>query len=270
MMRCLLICFMMVLIHAEDSISRYLKFLTENQAVLGKKGDFKLGEIEIVTDPLKIKEIEKLQKSRCLKEGMTSEEAILASKIGVIADDLYWVFLRDAVIFPTGAEGSYNRIIWKSSLDKGPSGVAILPVLPEKKIATIVAFRHATRAWELEIPRGMRHPLEEIGVALKRELEEETGFCAKETFFLGEMTPDSGMASTTAPVYLAKIDKQGLSNQDYSEAILGVRIFTIPEIKQALVRGYIELDIKGRKEKVFVRDSYLTYALFLAECRGMI
>jgi len=78
------------------------------------------------------------------------------------------------------------------------------------------------------------------------------------------------MASTLTPVYLAKIDKQGLANQDYSEAILGVRIFTISEIKQALLRGYIEVDIKGRKEKVFVRDSYLTYALFLAECKGMI
>jgi ADP-ribose pyrophosphatase len=270
MMKRLLICLVVSLVHAEDSISEYLKFLSENQAVLGKKGDFKRGEIEVVTDPLKIKEIEKLQKARCLKEGMSNEEAILGSKIGVIADDLYWVFLRDAVIFPTGAEGSYNRVIWKSSLDKGPCGVAILPILPEKKIAAIIAFRHATRVWELEIPRGVRHTGEEVGTALKRELEEETGFFAKETFFLGEMAPDPGMASTTTPVYLAKIDKQGLANQDYSEAILGVRIFSISEIKQALISGHIELDIKGRKEKVFVRDSYLTYALFLAECRGMI
>jgi ADP-ribose pyrophosphatase len=201
---------------------------------------------------------------------MKNEEALLASKIGVIADDLYWVFLRDAVIFPTGAEGAYNRLIWKSSLDKGPSGVAILPMLPDKKVAAIIAFRHATRVWELEIPRGVRQTSEEVENALKRELEEETGFLAKETHFLGEMAPDPGMASTLTPVYLAKIDKQGLANQDYSEAILGVRIFTISEIKQALIRGYIEVDIKGRKEKVFVRDSYLTYALFLAECKGMI
>ncbi|MBM3193873.1 MAG: NUDIX hydrolase [Chlamydiae bacterium] len=269
-MKQLLIWLIMSTICAEDSISQYLKFLSENEVVLGKKGNFKLGEIEIVTDPSKIKEIEKLQKARCLKQGMKNEEALLASKIGVIADDLYWVFLRDAVIFPTGAEGAYNRLIWKSSLDKGPSGVAILPMLPDKKVAAIIAFRHATRVWELEIPRGVRQTSEEVENALKRELEEETGFLAKETHFLGEMAPDPGMASTLTPVYLAKIDKQGLANQDYSEAILGVRIFTISEIKQALIRGYIEVDIKGRKEKVFVRDSYLTYALFLAECKGMI
>lgn len=270
MMKHLIICLLLSIVYSQDSVSEYLKFLSQNEAVLGKKGDFKLGEIEIVTDPLKIKEIEKLQKARCLKHGMSNEDALLASKIGVIADDLYWVFLRDAVIFPTGAEGSYNRVIWKSSLDKGPCGVAILPILPEKKIAAIVAFRHATRVWELEIPRGVRHVGEELGDALKRELEEETGFSAKETLFLGQMAVDPGMASTLTPVYLAKIDKQGLANQDYSEAILGVRIFTIPEIKQALMRGYIELDIKGRKEKVFVRDSYLTYALFLADCKGII
>ena len=180
------------------------------------------------------------------------------------------MFLRDSVIFPTGAEGSYNRIIWKSSLDNGPSGVAILPLLPEGKIAALVAFRHATRVFELEIPRGVRQPLETVEMALLRELEEETGFHSKESIYLGDMAPDPGMASTVIPVYLAKIEKQGLSNQDYSEAILGVKTFTISEIKQALIKGYLELDIKGKKEKVYVRDSYLTYALFLAECKGII
>lgn len=255
---------------AGDSVSTYLKFVTDHPVVFGKKGNFKEGEIEVVTDLVKIKEIEKLQKARCLKQGMSEENAVAASKIGVIAEDLYWVFLRDAVIFPTGAEGSYNRLIWKSSLDNGPSGVAILPLLPEKKVAAIVAFRHATRNWELELPRGMRHDLETVESAIKRELEEETGFLTNEMLFLGDMAPDIGMANTVTPVYLAKIDKQGLANQDYSEAILGVRIFTIAEIKEALTKGYLEINIKGKKEKVFVRDSFLTYALFLAQCRGII
>ena len=255
---------------AEDNVASYIKFLLQHQTVLGKKGDFKKGEIEVVTEPARIKDIEKLQKARCLKQGMSESDAILASKIGLIAEDLYWIFLRDAVVFPTGAEGTYNRIIWKSSLDNGPCGVAILPLLPEGKIAAIVAFRHATRVWELEIPRGVRQSQESIKTALERELEEETGFHAKESIYLGDMTPDPGMASTITPVYLAKIEKQGLANQDYSEAILGVKTFTIQEIKEALVKGYLELDIKGRKEKVYVRDSYLTYALFLAECKGII
>ena len=253
-----------------DSITNYLKFLEAHQTVLGKKGNFKEGEIEIVTEPSKIRDIEKLTRARCLKQGMSEDESILASKIGVIAEDLYWVFLRDAVIFPTGAEGSYNRVIWKSSLDKGPCGVAILPLLPEGRIAAIVAFRHATRVWELEIPRGVRQAKEEVNSAVMRELEEETGFHAKETHFLGEMAPDPGMASTVTPIYLAKVEKQGISNQDYSEAILGVKTFALAEIKEALVKGYLELDVKGRKEKVYVRDSYLTYALYLAECRGML
>ena len=257
-------------LHAEDHVETYLKFLTEHQAVLGKKGNFKEGEIEVVTDTLRIRDVEKLQKARCLKKGMSEEDAILASKIGLISEDLYWIFIRDAVIFPTGAEGSYNRMIKKCSLDNGPAGVAILPLLPEGRIAAIVAFRHATRVWELEIPRGDRQPLEPIEVALKRELEEETGFYTSESIYLGDMAPDPGMASSIVPIYLAKVDKQGLSNQDYSEAILGVRTFTIAEIKEALVKGYLDLDVKGKQEKVYVRDSFLTYALFLAECRGII
>lgn len=257
-------------IFAEDTTAPYLKFLKENQEVCGIKGDYKKGEIEIITDPIKIRDVEKLQKARCLKSGMSEQAAELASKIGIVVDDLYWVFLRDAVIFPTGAEGSYNRVIWKSALDKGPPGVAILPLFPENKIAAIVAFRHATRTWELEIPRGARQNSEGVEAAVKRELEEETGLQSNETIFLGNMAPDPGMASTITPVYVAKIDRKGVSNQDYSEAILGVRVFTLGEIKEALKKGYVELEIHGKEEKVYVRDSYLVYALFLAECRGII
>jgi ADP-ribose pyrophosphatase len=268
--RCVLLFIAFGTIYAEDSTATYLKFLKENKEVSGIKGNYKEGEIEIITDPVKILEVEKLQKARCLKSGMSEEAAALASKIGIIVDDLYWVFLRDAVIFPTGAEGSYNRIIWKSALDKGPAGVAILPLFSENKIGAIVAFRHATRSWELEIPRGARQTSEAIEIAVKRELEEETGLQTNETIFLGNMAPDPGMASTITPVYLAKIEGKGVSNQDYSEAILGLRVFTLSEIKKALKDGYLELEIKGKKEKVYVRDSYLVYALFLAECRGII
>jgi ADP-ribose pyrophosphatase len=270
MIRAILLTLLILHISADEGLTTYLKFLTKYQEVLGKNGNFKDGEIEIVTDNLKIKDIEKLQKARSLKQGMSEAEAIIAAKVGIIAEDLYWVFLRDAVIFPTGAEGTYNRIIWKSSLDNGPSGVAVLPLLSDGKIAAIVAFRHATRVFELEIPRGVRHPQEKIEAALKRELEEETGYFTKESIYLGDMAPDPGMASTVIPVYLSKIEKQGLANQDYSEAILGVKTFTIHEIKEALKKGFLEIDVKGKKEKVYVRDSYLTYALFLAECKGII
>lgn len=251
-------------------MNTYLKFLEEHKEVLGKKGNFKEGEIEVVTEKGRISEIEKLQKARCLRQGMSEEEAKLASKIGIISEDLYWIFIRDAVVFPTGAEGAYNRIVLKSSLENGVPGVAILPVLADGRVAAIVAFRHATRSWELELPRGFKQPKESIEEALKRELEEETGFHTQETIFLGEMTPDPGMSNSVTPIYAARVEKEGLSNQDYSEAILGVQTFTLAEIKEAFVKGYIEMDIKGKKEKVLVRDSYITFALFLAECKKII
>jgi ADP-ribose pyrophosphatase len=264
--------FFMISISAyeKDLIAPYLKFLKENEDVLGEVGSYKEGKIEIVLDPKRISQIQELQKARSIKAGMSEEASEIGARVGVIAEDLYWVFLRDAVIFPTGAEGTYNRLIWKSSLDKGPPGVAILPLLDDKKIAAIVAYRHATRCFELEIPRGVRATHEEVEAALKRELEEETGFLSKENIFLGNMAPDPGMASTVTSVYLAKVNKEGYANQDYSEAILGVRLFTVKEIKKALVEGYLDLEIKGRKQKVYVRDSYLTFALLLAESKGII
>ncbi len=270
-----IICFLLVAIVSlkgenKDPIQTYLKFLNENREVLGDAGSYKEGKIEVVLDVKRITEIQELQKARSLKSGMTEQESEKGSRVGIIAEDLYWIFLRDAVIFPTGAEGTYNRLIWKSSLDKGPSGVAILPLLEDKRVALIVAFRHATRSWELEMPRGVRAESEEVQSALKRELEEETGFLSKENIYLGDMAPDPGMASTVTPVYLAKVDKEGYANQDYSEAIYGVRLFTLKEIKKAFLDGYLEIEMKGKKQKVYVRDSYLTYALYLAEVKGLI
>ena len=256
---------------ADDGhIEKYLKFLEQHREGLGKTGNYKEREIEIVTDLKKVREIEKLQKARCLKQGMSEEGALLASRIGVISEDLYWVFIRDAVIFPSGAEGSYNRILLKKSLDNGVPAVAVLPILSDGKVAAIISFRHATRSWELELPKGFKQKNETVENAVNRELEEETGFHSKENIFLGEVAPDPSMTNSLIPVYAAKVEKQSFSNQDYFEAIFGVKTFTIPELKEAFVKGYIEVDMKGKKEKVLVRDSYLVYALSLAECRKII
>ena len=233
-----------------------------------KKGNFKNQEIEIVTDTAKIREIEKTQKAKYMKQGMSDAAATAASKVGIVLEDGYWVVLRDAVIFPTGAEGLYGRLLLKKGLD-GVPGVVILPVI-NGKVAAVVAFRHATRSWELEISRGMREKGETPETAVRRELEEETGYTAKEIHYMGDVAIDPGITSAVSPIYIAKVDKEGYSNQDESEAIFGVKTFTVEELKGAFVKGFIEIPIQGRKEKVFVRDAYLLYALSLAEMQKLL
>lgn len=251
-------------------LEKYLDILKEYPERVGREGNYKKGEIEIVLDPKRIKEISLLQKMRFQKMGLSLEASEEASRIGVIAEDAYWILVRDAVIFPTGAEGSYNRIIRKSSLSDGIGGVAILPLLSNKKIALNVNFRHATRSFELEIPRGIRHASESVEKAAMRELEEETGMHAVKQISLGNMAPHTSVSDYVVTVFLSYVDKVGISSQDYSEAIYSVELFTLQEIKEALKIGWIEKEIKGQKQKVYVRDSFLTYALFQAEHQGLL
>ncbi len=139
------------------------------------RGDALKGEIEIVKDPDQIAAIEELQFQRLLKKGLGKEMAREWARTGIVAEDAYWIWLRDPVRFPTGTMGTYGRIIWKSQLN-GPVGVAVMPILPDGKIALNLNFRHATRSWEWELPRGARNEGESIEEAAQRELNEETGY----------------------------------------------------------------------------------------------
>lgn len=253
-----------------DRVDEYLKFLDEQKNNIRTFGDYKAGEIEIVRDREKIKEIESMQMQRLKKKGLSDADAESAAQVGIIAKDMYWIFVRDAVIFPTGAYGTYNRMVWVSSLDDGIPGVVVMPILPDGKIVLNLNFRHATRSWELELPRGFKNKNETMEEAAVRELEEETGMQIDHYHFLGAVSPDSGALSAIAPVFAGTVTKKGLSNQEDSEAILRLEAFTPATIKEALAKGWIEMDVKGKKEKVFVRDGYLTYALLLAEQQKLI
>lgn len=222
------------------------------------KGNHTAGEIEIVSEPHKIKEIQSVQAQRLQKKGLSLKDADDAARTGIIAEDTYWLWVRDAVLFPSGAGGTYNRLLWKSSLQGAP-GVAVLPILPNGKIVLNLNFRHATRSWELEVPRGMREAGENQEQCAKRELQEETGFSVSKLQFLGELAPDTGVLNSVVPVYAGWVEKVGEASPEISEAILETRSFSLEELKQGLRQGYLSLGPQG---KAYVRDSFLTYALF--------
>jgi 8-oxo-dGTP pyrophosphatase MutT (NUDIX family) len=52
----------------------------------------------------------------------------------------------------------------------------VLPVLPSGQIILVLNFRHPTRSWKLELPRGGMQSGETQEEAALRELKEETGF----------------------------------------------------------------------------------------------
>lgn len=263
----LLILFCFQSAYAAEPLEDYFSYLKQ---LAKPNGDFREGEIEIVTDPAQIAKVEKVQEARLLKKGFSAKEAAAFSTIGVVSEDQYWVWLRDAVYFPKGVSGTYDRLVWKNELVSGTSGSAVLPVLASGKIVLNLNYRHATRSWEFELPRGLIQPQETFEAAALRQMREETGCIASSLVFLGQMAPDTGVLSSIVPVFMGKVSAQEAASPEESEAIGDVIAFTKDELKAGLVQGFLEVSIQGKKQKVPLRDAFLTFALLQAEMRKLL
>lgn len=126
------------------------------------------------------------------------------SKVGIAYQDQYLLLLRDAVRFPDGSTGTYIRSV---SLLPDILGVVILPVY-QGCILLIRHFRHATRSWHLEIPRGFG-VTESVEESVRQELTEEIEATISRLLPLGLMYPDTGMLSQPVALYYSEIAAYG-------------------------------------------------------------
>ena len=250
-------------------LNKYLQLLKDHPSTFGPLGKWQHGEIEITVNPEQIRKIENQTRLRLISKGILECDAEKWSCVGIVAEDNYWIWVRDAVIFPSGVYGTYDRLMWKSGFNGFP-GVAILPLLSTKKIVVNINYRHATRSWEIELPRGQKKEGESLEKAAARELKEETGYQISKCTHLGNIAPDSGTLMSIVPIYCGEVSHSGESSKEYSEAIELNPAFSKEELKQGFARGYIAVPIKGEIIKVNCRDPYLTYALLQAEMKGML
>lgn len=247
-----------------SSLTPYLELTEKYPSLFEYMGSSEEGEIELITDPDTVYSICKNTKKKLIQKMLP----IWWANPGIIAEDQYLYFIRDAVRFPSGFEGTYDRIVWKANKNNTP-GVAVLIHLPDNTFALNVNFRHATRAWELEIPRGLSNKNETLSETAKREAMEETGYQIDEPVFLGLMNPDSGILSSSVAVFYAKASKITCSSQEKTEAIAKIQAFSKEKIKNLLNNGYYTTSIHQKEKKIFVRDSFLTYALYMAEIKKL-
>ena len=223
-------------------------------------GSHKIGEIEIVTDTEKIAAIEAQTKEDLIKEGHSPENALNWSQVGIVAEDKFWIWVRDAVIFPSGKEGTYDRIMWRTTLD-GPQGVAILPIFKDGRIGVVVKYRHATRSWEIEAPSGTPLETEASENAVIRKCCEETGLKIENIEKIGELAPFAGMATSIIAVYKGSIANSKINNPAQTKAIYKIIHLKRDELLEGFEKGYINVTIHGRLLKAACRDSALAYAL---------
>jgi len=161
-------------------------------------------------------------------------------RAGLLARDAYMTILRDAVRFPDGSCGLYNRII-----ETAP--VAVLPLLGGRPVMMKV-FRHGLRDWSLEFPRGGCDPGENPEAGAIRELKEEIGANAVTLTPLGEFTPGGSSLSIRAHLFAAVIDAIG--RHDALEGVEDVRAMDIACVERKIMSNEI---IDGFSLALFTR-----------------
>lgn len=158
------------------------------------------------------------------------------AEIGVVLDDPYVIALRDLVEFPNGYRNGYLRILNRAYLEGGIAGVVILPV-KDGKILVMRHFRHATRSWHWEIPRGFG----EVGISAdqnaKNEIEEEVGGVVAELISLGVLHNNTGLEGHELKLFLARLVSVG--HPELNEGIQSFRWVSVPELEGMIASGEI-------------------------------
>lgn len=170
---------------------------------------------------------------------------------GVRYRDEYITLVREPVKFDGGRIGTYHRVI--PSADEG--GAAILPVY-DGRIILIHHFRHATRKWHWEIPRGFSEAGETIEETARRELKEEINVASAELRLLGHVHADTGLTAGSSGLFWAALTMApDLAN--FGDEAIDQMIMVTPEQLDAM------------QERGEITDSFTMAAILNARQRGL-
>jgi ADP-ribose pyrophosphatase len=107
------------------------------------------------------------------------------------------------------------------------------------KIALTRNYRYIVDTNQLEIPAGIIEKDEDITIAAKRELEEETGLIAKKIKVLGEFFTTNGSSDQKGYAILATDLFQSKTCLEEFEEIEPVEFYSVSEIKKMIANNEI-------------------------------
>jgi ADP-ribose pyrophosphatase len=199
--------------------------------------------VEVLLDPDEIRAAEETVAQQLTAAGKPASWA----QTGVVFEDQYLVVVRDAVRTPSGRFGTYLRTI-----DFDAAGVVVLPRLGEE-VVLIRHFRHSTRRWHYEVPRGFGSAGSTPEEDARRELQEEIGVVPRALTTLGVVRPDTGM--TAGAVHLFHADLDGSPEMlDTEEGITATKLVAPLELGRMIRDGEID---DGFTMAAFLRASLL-------------
>ena len=180
----------------------------------------------ILLEDTQIREAERQTRERLSSAGQPADWAT----VGVVFRDQYVTIVRDAVRYPDGSLGTYIRM-WESRPEL--RGVVMMPIW-QQNVLLIRHFRHATRSWHLEIPRGFGSG-EDVQSSARRELEEEIDGKVTRLVELGDVYPDTGVRADVVALFLAEVESYGAAESQ--EGIIDILPTPLPEFERMIASG---------------------------------
>ena len=186
----------------------------------------------IILDPKTINEWETKKATGLGQKELSPEWA----NIGVVLNDPFIVILRDLVEFPGGFRNGYIRLYNRAYLEGGAAGVVMLPE-KDRKFLLMHQFRHATRSWHWEIPRGFGEPGVEAIDQAKAEIDEEIGGEINEIVDLGLYFNNTGLEGN--PIFLFFVKMNAVDEPRLELGVDKFRWVSVEELEQMIADAEI-------------------------------
>ena len=136
---------------------------------------------------------------------------------------------RDNVLLPDGSKATREYV-------QHPGAVAIIPVLDDGRLVLVRQYRYPLRKVLLEWPAGKLERGEEQLACARRELQEETGFVAREWAYAGEIHNAAAYSSESIWLWFARGLQAGPARPDAGEFVETVTMSLI-EVEALEARG---------------------------------
>ncbi len=138
---------------------------------------------------------------------------------------------RDVIELPNG-ESSFREVIRKNG------GVCVVALTEDDEVLLVNQYRYPYADVIKEIPAGKLEGDEDPLECAKRELSEETGYCAEEIRPIGIFYPSPGIMDEVLYMYFAKNLTKGEMHTDPDEFLTNEKM-GIEQLIQKIIDGEI-------------------------------
>jgi len=115
----------------------------------------------------------------------------------ILLKNPWWTYKRDTFQLPSGKHGEYHYVHTNGSS-------MVIPILGDGSLVLVSQHRYLMGKESMEFPCGSVKEGSTYDETARHELNEETGYSAKEISKVGEFNPYNGVTNEMCHVFLAR------------------------------------------------------------------